>query len=389
MTDVQVARGRRAGRRWWRQGSSRSPRILLLAGFVLCVAAVIAIVAHGVTGAPTTQTAAAPLPLNGRWVPTPLQDQITALLHEPGQPSVLLAAATSGVWRSADAGATWQPDGTGVRNNPVFVLADTATSQDVWAGSFDGSVYVRESAAGQQAAWRRISPVLLTNPQIGAIPVYSLAVSPQQGHPLLTGSLGAIFRAEPSANGRTWRWQRVWRWQPPAHSNLGDGAITSLVVAPWNAQIVFASVFQATPSVLISHDGGHSWAPDPSGPPAILPSQDLIAGDQQARQVFLTTMGGGVWQREADGRWQDISAGLPQRHAMPLLATGPAASGVLYAGTMGLGVYEKQQSAPWRHLGQGLNSSATIVMSLAETPGPHPLLLAGTTHGVYRYKTGG
>jgi hypothetical protein len=100
-------------------------------------------------------------------------------------------------------------------------------------------------------------------------------------------------------------------------------------------------------------------------------------------------MGGGVWQREADGRWQDISAGLPQRHAMPLLATGPAASGVLYAGTMGLGVYEKQQSAPWRHLGQGLNSSATIVMSLAETPGPHPLLLAGTTHGVYRYKTGG
>jgi hypothetical protein len=95
-------------------------------------------------------------------------------------------------------------------------------------------------------------------------------------------------------------------------------------------------------------------------------------------------MGDGVWLRSATGRWRDVSAGLPARHAMPLVAA-PASREVLYAGTMGFGVYVRQGAGPWRRLGRGLNGGAYTVLALAMTAGSHPTLLAGTALGLFRY----
>lgn len=365
--------GRRGRRRWW--AAAGAVALVLIAALALT----------GALHRSATVVPAGALPLEGRWEPTTLRGQITSLLLAPRQPSVVLAASTNGVWRSTNSGATWQQDGTGMQGRAMFVLADTATSSAVWAGSFDGAVYLRGSASGTHVTWRRISPVLLTDPSLGAVAVYSLAVSPLQGHPILAGSLGAIFRAEPSADGRTWRWERVWRRQGSANANLGSGAITSLLIAPWDPRLVFASVFGAAASIMVSHDGGHTWAAVAPGLPSHLPVQDLAAGDARTHQIFLTTMGGGVWQRSADGQWRDISAGLPQHHAMPLLAAAPASAGVLYAGTMSVGVYEKQRSSTWQPLGHGLSGPAATVMGLAQITGPHAVLLAGTTEGVFRY----
>ncbi|MDB5076722.1 MAG: hypothetical protein JWO42_2901 [Chloroflexi bacterium] len=321
------------------------------------------------------------LPTGGRWVPTSLHANTTAMLIAPEQPLFMLAATTDGIWRSTDGGATWSPDGTGLRGNPVFVLAGSPAGTARWAGSFDGTVYAR--AAGKSVTWRRISSVLRTDPAIGVVPIYSLAASTSTGVVLLAGSQGAVFRGEPGATGRSWHWTQTWRW-PGASGTVssGAGAVTSLQVAKWDPRLVFASVFGATPPVMVSRDGGRTWASGAAGLPAILPVQDLASGSPPNREVYLTTMGGGVWRRGADGRWVDVSAGMPQRHAMALLAAG---SGTLYAGTMSLGVYEKQGAGPWRPLGSGLRGPAATVMDLVETPGAHPVLLAATTQGVYRY----
>lgn len=344
------------------------------------------------------------LPANGRWVPTSLRADTTALLTLPGQPATLLAATTSGVWRSTNAGANWQPDGSGMQGRAVFVLAGGANHAAVWAGGFDGTVYMRD-ASGGRVNWRRISPVLLTDPSLGPVPVYSLAVLPLENHSILAGGMGAISRGEPTGAGGAWRWRRIWQWQgganpgsgnPPgcfgqcsgsgssAGATSGGGAVTSLLVAPWDRHLILASLFQTSPPVLVSHDG-QSWASYAANLPPSLPVQDLAAGNSRARQVFLTTMGGGVWQREAGGPWQDISTGLPQRHAMPLVAVGAPPAGVLYAGTMASGVYEKVGNRPWRPLGRGLTGSAATVVGLAETSGARPGLLAATTSGVFRY----
>ncbi len=96
-------------------------------------------------------------------------------------------------------------------------------------------------------------------------------------------------------------------------------------------------------------------------------------------------MGGGVWERAAGGTWHEISAGLPARHAMALVALPGSGTRMLYAGTMGDGVYVKQAAVPWRSLGHGLLGTENTILSLAVVSGSPPGLLAGTALGVYRY----
>jgi hypothetical protein len=110
----------------------------------------------------------------------------------------------------------------------------------------------------------------------------------------------------------------------------------------------------------------------------------LLALATGARQIILSPMGDGVWLRAATGQWRDVSAGLPARHAMPLVAA-PGRQVALYAGTMGFGVYARQGAGPWRRLGRGLSGGAYTVLALAMTPGSHPTLLAGTALGLFRY----
>jgi hypothetical protein len=374
---------------------------------LLLLALLLGLLLHTRQGA--TPVLAAALPLNGQWTPTSLRGDATALLRLPQQPATLLAATLSGVSRSTDAGTTWQPDGSGIQGAAIFVLAATPDSANVWAGSFNGRVYMRTGSA-PHVVWQPISPVLLTDPNLGPMPIYSLAVSPLPGHPLLAGSMGAIYSGTSSYDGRTWQWQRVWQWGStnfnaggPAgcfggcsnqgnngiSAGSGGGAVTSLLVAPWDPHLAFASLFQVSPALLASHDGGRAWSPGAGNLPGDLPAQDLAAGNTQARQIFLTTMGDGVWEQQGGGAWQDISAGLPQRHAMPLLAAPPPSTGVLYAGTMASGVYEKLGSAAWRPLGRGLYGLAATVSGLAETTTAHPTLLAATSAGVYRYLPNG
>lgn len=366
------------------------PRVLVRMAAIPLLLLVVGIAAwsrHTDT-APTSQSQSAALPPTGHWLQTALRTNTTAMQLLATQPPLLIATTTNGVWRSADSGVTWQPDGMGLQGNALFVLAGSTVNAPQWAGSFDGSVYARE-VTGKSVAWRRISPVLRTDPSMGAVPIYSLAassVSPGKTA-VLTGSLGAIFRGEPNADGRTWQWTQTWRApQPASVASGGAGAITSLLVAPWDPNLIFASVFEATPAILVSHDAGRTWTSGAAGLPGNLPVQSLAAASLPTQGAYLTTMGGGVWLRGADGHWTDVSAGLPGHHAMAMLAAGP---GTLYAGTMSLGVYEKRGDQAWQPLGHGLNGSAATVMGLVETSGTHPALLAATTQGVYRYAPGG
>jgi hypothetical protein len=357
-------------------------RRALLVGIPFLVAVIAVAVALTVRAG--SQTPSNALPLNGHWTATSLHGDVTSLLALPGQPATLLAATTSGVWRSTDAGATWQADGVGMQGRAVFVLTDTPGSTSVWAGSFDGAVY-RRGGTGAPVKWQRVSPVLHSSPSFGATPVYSLAVSPAQGHPIYVGSMGAIFGGLSIDGDRTWQWKRLWQAPGGAGSASASAAVTSLLVASWDAHLVVASLFEAKPPVLVSRDNGHTWTSDASNLPAPLPVQDLAAGDAKARQIFLTTMGGGVWQHNGDDAWQEIGAGLPQNHAMPLIAAAPQSAGVLYAGTMASGVYEKNGKNTWLPLGSGLTGGAATVTSLVETQGAHTTLIAATSAGVYRY----
>jgi hypothetical protein len=305
----------------------------------------------------------------GTWVRTRLSVWTNALLDDPQQPGLVWAGTAHGVWLSPDGGATWQR--AGLDGHAILALAATRTGGTVVAGADDGAVYAGAVRRGRDWRWQRISPVLGSDH-----PIFSLAIAAGKGgHTVLAGTFGALYRGASTRRG--------WTWRAVAHT--GDNAISAITWVPWVAQHAYAAVFAAQTPVLSSQDDGRTWHADSVGLPTALPTQALLALATGARQVLLSTMGAGVWLRSAAGRWHDVSAGLPARHAMPLVAAPGRGSVVLYGGTMGFGVYAKQGVAPWRHLGRGLSGGAYTVLALALTAGPHPVLLAGTALGLFRY----
>ncbi len=307
---------------------------------------------------------AAPHHCCDRWRPTGLSIETDALLVDPRDHARVFAGTPSGLWRSVDGGITWKSDPAWTTRSPIMALATMPSGTGIFAGAGDGAVYAA-TEDNRFGVWQRISP------SFGSDPIFCLAYNPQL-HALLAGTVGALYRGE--QRSARWLWRRV--------ATTRGASVTAVVWMVDHPQRGYASVFGSSPPVLSTTDGGRDWRPDARGLPPTLPTESLLIVRGKMAQVWLSTMGNGVWLRSGDGAWRDIDAGLPAHHAMPLTV---GSTGMLYAGTMGNGVYRRQGTSVWRKLGSGLNTGSYIVLSLASVEGANPSLLAGTAHGVFRY----
>jgi hypothetical protein len=350
-------------------------RTMVLVGLVTLLLAAGVLAGRGVVTRELTASSAHDgvrwqgLPLDGYWQRTALAVWTNALLTDPLHSSVIWAGTNDGVWRSSDGGTTWRRAATGLRETPIVSLGATTTGDTVIAGGDDGTVYRGTRLREQGWSWQAINRPLGQDH-----PIFSVAPS-AHGQVVLAGTFGSLYRGV-SSRGR-WAWQRV--------DHTQDAAVSAIVWLPWNPQRAFASVFGVRPAVISTQDGGRSWHPDVRGLPPTLPTQALLATSTPSHQLILTTMGGGVWRRDRTGTWQDMSAGLPARHAMPIVAVPGNGTAVLYAGTMGYGIYAKQGGSTWRRLGQGMMGGRYTSLGLAMALRPHPTLLVGTALGVFRY----
>lgn len=319
---------------------------------------------------PTRNVAWHGLALTGHWQRTSLTVPTNALLGVQ-QRGLVMAATSDGMWRSSDGGRTWQR--MGLRGRSLVSLTGSILGDVVIAGSDDGTVYLGVREPASRWRWRRI------NRSWGADhPVLSLALAPS-GRVVLAGIFGALYRGTRTRG--YWRWQRVVRTHDTA-------AITSIVWLPSAPQHAAAALFGVWPPILASTNGGRTWTPDGRGLTPTLPTQTLLPVSDPKRHMILTTMGGGVWRQDDRGTWHDVSAGLPERHAMPVVAQLIDRTTVFYAGTMGYGVYGKEGTSPWRRLGDGMEGGQYTALGMAMMPRPHPSLLVATARGVYRYPGG-
>ncbi len=297
------------------------------------------------------------------WQRTTLTQETDALLVDPYTPTRLFAGSPTGLWMSNDTGMTWSPARGWAGHSAVQSLAAAPAIHTTFVGTDDGSVYTGSSSG--TSGWLRISPPL------SASPVFCLAYNAHL-RVLMAGTVDGLYRGEQRGTG--WRWRKV--------ASTGESSVTAIVWTPWDSSRGYASVFGVQPPLLRTEDGGRTWHADARGLPSTLPTQSLLALTRQDQQVWLSTMGGGVWRRSTDGTWRDESNGLPARHAMPLVA---ALSGTLYAGTMGYGVYAKQGPEAWHRVGRELIGGQYIVLSLAWVDQKQAMLVAGTSRGVFRY----
>jgi|SRR5579884_2106143 len=308
------------------------------------------------------------IPLGGRWVLTGLRADTNAVAVDPSDPATVWAAARNGLHVSEDGGLHWHGVASNLPPTDMLSLAISPDGRTILAGGENGGIF-EGTRNGATWRWRGINRPLGTSN-----PIFSLALS-RNGRVLLAGTVDAIYRGHRA--GHSWIWQRTAR--------TNQSSITSIIWLPSNRHEALAAVFASYPSVLRTEDGGLTWHGEASGlPHRGVPTQQLIALPFRRPNVVLTTMGQGVWQWAGSGAWRDISAGLPERHAMPVIAQRRGKAIDLYAGTMGYGAYAREGEKSWRRFGTGLQGGKYTGLGIALAA--RDRLLMATAVGVYRYR---
>jgi uncharacterized repeat protein (TIGR01451 family) len=288
------------------------------------------------------------------------RQSVTLAIAADGSLYCAVAGAEPGLFRSADAGTTWQ------RVLSAFVTAvatDLSAAGTVYVGTAAGGVFKTTNGGG---SWTFIGA------GIGETTVRQLIVDPMTPTTLYLGTGDkAVFKS--TDGGASWE---------KKDKNISGVGIESMIIDP----ISPANLFIASSEGLFkSTDGAESWQPLDGTPPVFvtrlaldpqIPS-DLYAGTFGS--IFASTNGGTTWS--------ELGGGIPAAEIL-LLAVDPVSSTVLYAGT-GSGVAKSSDGgAGWTERNSGLRS--VQVECLAVDPGsPETLYAASSESGIFKSTNGG
>jgi subtilisin family serine protease len=253
--------------------------------------------------------------------PGPAFEGIDEFSNAPLTPAVAVCPSNSqtvyaatwgqGVYKSTDAGATWQPKNSGLEDLWLYALAvHPQHCQVVYAGTTAGGVF--KSANGGNS-WTPVNNGL-TN-----LEVRSLAIAPSNPAVLYAGTTSGVFK---TTDGGA-------RWSPTG--TLPGDRVRALAVHPSNPQVVYAGLIGH--GLYKSSNGGSWWQPKTSG-----------LGYDQARALAIDPLapntvyvgwddGGGVYRSTNGGdNWSQRNRSLTERDVKSLLVDGGWCN-TLHAGT--------------------------------------------------------
>ncbi len=194
------------------------------------------------------------------------------------------------MWRTDDGTASWSPASTRAAAGAKFstIAVQPGNSDRVVAGTDRGDVYRTSSAttAGEGTAWSA------TRPRAGF--VSSLAFDPSAPETLYATYAGFggdhVWRSDDA--GTSWT----------AVDGRGDSAVPdipvhSIVVDPGDSERLYLGTDLG---VLVSDDGGDSWAVEHTGFPSVVTEWLTIAGEEGERSLYAFTHGRGAWRVPLD-----------------------------------------------------------------------------------------
>jgi photosystem II stability/assembly factor-like uncharacterized protein len=353
---------------------------------------------------------------------------VSALASDPQRPRVVYAAMVQGgLYRSADAGATWESLETGVPRSPgsgprllTSIAVDPANSYRLYAGAFgggdvffkseDGGLTWRSSTAGlggqQVVSSVAVDPadprILYMSTRKGTSQPFDLRTGLFQSRdagatwtfldtPVSSGAIaidplsnvyasGGAGVVKSSDRGATWT------------SLAGSPATPVLAIAidPASPVTVYAGTSNA--GVFRSRDAGATWVPVNAGL-GNLPVRS-IAVSPLSSSVFAAT-DGGLFVSADGGDWWSVSGNSLR---VPMSAVAAAPGGLVYSGAGGalaagvtpapVAVYRSlDDGRTWEAARAGL--AAVSVFALALDPSSPDGLAIGTDLGVFRTADGG
>lgn len=302
---------------------------------------------------------------NGRWeADLHLNDRPTqCVAADPLRPEVVYCGTFGeGLFRSRDAGTSWQPVGDGIRYREVMAVAVSALEHVggygvVWAGTESSDLFRSEDGGD---AWQERPSFL----QLPSVPTWFFPPRPWTHHirwiapdPNVEGrlfigiELGGVLRS--LDDGLTWE-DRKPGSEHDAHT------LRTHRLAPGRVYEAAGGGYAET------FDGGSSWqqfdeglrwrylwglAVDPGDPEIVVTS-----ASPSARQAHALSGAGAearICRRAGREPWQEIRDGLPEPEGTPayVLAANQAEPGVFYAAPHPGGVYRSADTGlTWSQL---------------------------------------
>jgi photosystem II stability/assembly factor-like uncharacterized protein len=282
-------------------------------------------------------------------------------------PYGLLAGTPTGVYRSADQGASWSLSSRGIRALSVESLAIDPVLPFLYA---QGHGVLFKSPDGG-ARWNLLS---LSSGLLGPV-----ATSPTRRGQVLVGAFSSVLRS--TNGGRRWA----------EGEELGCAAPVSLAVNPVHESVIYMGIdFFEVPCgqncrTFKSVDAGATWACIGNGIPG--GGGSVVAADPRRPGILYVApgQGEGIWRSEDDGAsWSPLTLAFD-----PItIAVSPADPGFLYAGgTTGV-AYSEDGGRSWGLNNEGMPTG--WVYSLAVDPvDPRTIYAASSGNGVFKSTDGG
>lgn len=217
---------------------------------------------------------------------------VNYLAFDPAASETIYLAAFDGVYRSLDAGVSWEKIYTGANPSQSATLClaiDPSNPDAIYAGTLSGLAFSLDGGTIWERASGRIANMAITR----------VAVHPFDSRIVMVGTVGdGIFKSTDGGE----EWTQVF-----TRAGAQANRVLAIEFAPSQPEVIYAGTMSG---IYKSLDGGESWDPATGMgiSPAILvrnlivspinPDLVVIAADQG---IFGTSNGGGLWKRLAFG----------------------------------------------------------------------------------------
>lgn len=293
---------------------------------------------------------------------------IRAFLQAPSNPEILFAGTLQGVFRSVDAGGTWQqisPVGDREIHEVESLAVDPLNPDVVYAGTWH--LPWKTNDGGK--TWRSIKRGLIVDSD-----VFSMIVDPEHTRTVYLSACSGIYKSEdagllfhkingiPSSARRT----RV------------------LMQDPADRQIVYAGT---TEGLYKTVDGGHTFKRMTDADVIV---NDVYVNPSNPKHVLLATDRGGVLTSDNGGAsFAESNEGISGRKVEALLVDRRDPER-MYAGVVNDKLYggvflSSDGGASWTQIGHGLEDLDVFALAQAKDG----TVLAGTSHGIFALPTTG
>jgi photosystem II stability/assembly factor-like uncharacterized protein len=287
---------------------------------------------------------------------------IRALAQAPSEPKILIAGTLEGVFRSADAGATWKqispPESREIHE--VESLAIDPTDPDV---VYAGTWHLPWKTTDGGKNWHNIKKGVIDDSD-----VFSIIIDPAQPNIVFASACSGIYKSEDAAE----LFKKI--------EGIPSTARRTRVLKqdPANREVVYAGT---TEGLYKTVDGGRHFQ-RMTGPEVIV--NDVYVDPGDSNHVLLATDRGGVLlSRDAAASFVAANEGFSARKVEALLVEHENKlrifAGVVNDKSYGGVFISTDSGAHWEQISEGLEERD--VFALAESP--DGTIVAGTNHGIF------